>query len=196
MIGAAEMCSIDVLNKQNTEFTYIKKYQSLIITSWIDHIFVLNNCSQKVKYVKILGKLANNVSDHLPISLLYKLEINYSQKTIINDDDIKIKEFNWLNPFLRDYYFSEINRNGTNINSKLQKLKNCEDIQYKSIVASELLNEISLTLINANLETLKHKEKLKTDQNNKSRSNFKKNKKWWNERLYELHKFSIRPIKF
>ena len=122
MIGAAEMCSIDVLNKQNTEFTYIKKYQSLIITSWIDHIFVLNNCSQKVKYVKILGKLANNVSDHLPISLLYKLEINYSQKTIINDDDIKIKEFNWLNPFLRDYYFREINKNGTNINSKLQKL--------------------------------------------------------------------------
>lgn len=47
-----------------------------------------------------MPNLKNNVSDHLPLKLIYVLTLDDKQKHVVNDDSHKIKEINWLDPFL------------------------------------------------------------------------------------------------
>ena len=179
----------DLEHDQNVEFTYIKKYKSMIITSWLDHIFIQNDRITQIEFLKIMPNLKNNVSDHLPIKLIYCLRLDDSHKHVVNDDSHKIKEINWLDPFLVEFYNKEISKSHEHI----QKLKNehaaCSNESIKSILATQLYTEISSTLINANNRTLEYKNLLKQKDSKINRSMFKKKKKWWNERLYQMHRF-------
>ena len=103
-------------------------------------------------------------------------------KTIINDTKTKIKELNWLNPFLREFYFQSIERSQNNIIEIKKKIKNSKNDYEKSRLSAQLFNEISSTLINANNETVEYKKILNTGFH-------KRLKKWWNKRLYELHQY-------
>ena len=63
MTNMADMYPIDVMQPQTTDYSYIKKiYRSSIITSWIDHVFILKSCTHRIMYIKILATLNNNVS--------------------------------------------------------------------------------------------------------------------------------------
>ena len=59
----------------------------------------------------------------------------------------------------------------------------------KSILATQLFTEISAAMFKSNAETLEYKKVLKKNDTKERRQNFKHKKKWWNERLYQLHKF-------
>jgi hypothetical protein len=59
----------------------------MIITSWLDHIFVLDRFSAQVEFLKIMPNLKINVSDHLPLKLIYNLTLNDKQKHVVNDDE-------------------------------------------------------------------------------------------------------------
>jgi len=164
MINSARMFAADVEFDQNVAFTYIKKYKFMIITSWLDHIFVLNECISQVEFIKIMPKLKNNVSDHLPLKLIYVLTLDDKQKHVVNDDSHKIKEINWLDPFLNEYYRKEIAKS----HEYIEKLRNvhapCNDDEMKNILASQLYTVISSTLINANNSTLAYKNLLKQQE--------------------------------
>ncbi len=161
----------------------------MVITSWLDHIFVLNRCNAQVEFLKIMPKLKNNVSDHLPLKLIYNLTLDDKQKHVVNDDSHKIKEINWLDPFLNEYYKKEISKSHEQIEKLKKEHAACKDEEMKSILASQLYTLISSTLINANNSTLAYKQILKQQESKIKRSMFKKKKKWWNERLYQLHRF-------
>ena len=189
MANRTDICPIDVMQPQTTDYTYMKKYRSEIITSWIDHVFILKSCTHRMKYIKILANLNNNVSDHLPITMIYQLNINGEHKTIINDENLKIKEINWQDPLLREYYYDLVEKNSAHITSKYERFINCDDEEEKSIRSAELFNEISSTLISANKKTYEYNEILKQKDKKSSKSNHKQRKNWWNEQLNELHKF-------
>jgi hypothetical protein len=67
--------------------------------------------------------------------------------------------------FSEEYYKNEITKSHDKI-SELQKLHSaCKCDETKSVLATQLLTEISSTLINANNSTLEYKKKLKEQEN-------------------------------
>ena len=73
MLNELNLKPMDLIHDQTVAYTFIKKYKSLVITSWIDHVFTSNETASNFKFMKIMANCPNNVSDHLPMKFIYKL---------------------------------------------------------------------------------------------------------------------------
>lgn len=96
-----KMIPADLLLNKTAQYTFIRKYKNSIITSWIDHVLVSN--VNRIKYLNIMQQLNTNTSDHMPISIQYKLELY--------DCQTRVKEINWLDRLQREYYWNMIINN-------------------------------------------------------------------------------------
>ena len=81
-------------------------------------------------------------------------------KTIINDTKTKIKELNWLNPFLREFYFQSIERSQNNIIEIKKKIKNSKN-DYEKSKKFKQLNDLFGSDINGFWREVKKMQKLK-----------------------------------
>lgn len=183
MVNSLNMLPADIYKQSSASYTFTKKYKQSTITSWIDHVFVNSNNLPNVSSLNIMTKADSNVSDHIPISFHYKLSVNFNMKTIINDKNIKIKQVNWTNPFLREFYLNQVENSQNELTKIKEEIINSSE-EEKSILAAKFFNELTYVLIKANNNTIEYKETLKINK-----TGYKKTKIWWNDKLYSLHKF-------
>ena len=186
-INTTQLIPADLVLHQTAQYTFMRKYKKRIITSWIDHVLV--SSIENVNYLNIMQQLNTNTSDHIPISIQYKLELNENEKTIVNDCQIKIKEINWLDPFQREYYLKMVTSGCSNLITLKETHKKCNDLFHKNIIATQIFNELSSLLIQSNTKTVEYKKALKAKELVKSKNQRKKSNKWWTAELESLHRF-------
>ena len=105
-----------------------------------------------------MKQLNTNTSDHIPITIDYKLKLDMTNKTIINDNQLRIKEINWLDPFQREYYLATIKNNCSELlNTKRMHEQSSNDAE-KTLLATKIFNEMSSLFIQSNIKTIEYKE--------------------------------------
>ena len=68
----------DFLHPQNPEYTYFCHKNSHY--TWIDHILTTSHNVNTIEMCEIIPELDGNVSDHLPLRMLFTLDVNIPMK--------------------------------------------------------------------------------------------------------------------
>lgn len=179
-----ELVPVDIIHNQVAQYTYFKKFRNLTIKTWIDHILVNKSNAANVKYIKILNQSDINVGDHNPLDMIYELNIDRSQKTIVNDINMRIREPKWINPIQTERYNKIVARTASKLNTILDKFLKTDDDSIKIQIATELMVEQSSILIKACAETIEYYK----NEKRLNRAKLRSNNFGWNEQLMTLHK--------
>ena len=74
-----EMVSLDLKYQQTTKYTYFCIKSG--VYTWIDHVLSTNYDTENVQSCCIEPLIDNNVSDHLPISMVYRVQVPTAKTT-------------------------------------------------------------------------------------------------------------------
>ena len=84
------MSDYSILGRSSGTFTYIS--DAHLTTSWLDHVLCSFNMNVLINSLHVLDKLP--CSDHLPMVVIFDIDINVSLPTQVSTDDV-ITSFNW-----------------------------------------------------------------------------------------------------
>ena len=84
------MSDYSILGRSSGTFTYIS--DAHLTTSWLDHVLCSYNMNLLINSLHVLDKLP--CSDHLPMVVIFDIDINVSLPTQVSTDDV-ITSFNW-----------------------------------------------------------------------------------------------------
>ena len=148
-LAANELNCADFAFDQKMNYTHFQFENSVF--SWIDHVFTSNNKSLELLNCSILDHDVDNVSDHLPLRSIIKL--NISSDTCINNPDSvnPASRPNWDNYMVRDKY-STLVENSINSMPAL----NMDGVEPNSIEGhnriNDYINSINHCIITASSE--------------------------------------------
>ena len=83
------MSDYSILGRSSGTFTYIS--DAHLTTSWLDHVLCSYNMNLLINSLHVLNKLP--CSDHLPMVVIFDIDINVSLPTQVSTDDV-ITSFN------------------------------------------------------------------------------------------------------
>ena len=84
------MSDYSILGRSSGTFTYIS--DAHLTTSWLDHVSCSYSMNLLINSLHVLDKLP--CSDHLPMVVIFDIDINASLPTQVSTDDV-ITSFNW-----------------------------------------------------------------------------------------------------
>ena len=84
------MSDYGILCRSSGTFTYIS--DAHLTTSWLDHVLCSYNMNLLIDKLHVLDKLP--CSDHLPMVVIFDIDINVSLPTQVSTDDV-MTSFNW-----------------------------------------------------------------------------------------------------
>ena len=106
VVTTYEICNLlvaDFICKQDVKYTFFNHTRA--VYTWIDHIITTSYDTSDVVACKIIPEEASNVSDHLPVRIVFKLKVcRYNAQRHYKPDFCKSVPVNWTNSAKREVY--------------------------------------------------------------------------------------------
>jgi len=185
LIIEMNLIPIDIIKEQLYEHTYEKKYKTMVIRSWIDHVLINSENEFKVKYLKIL-RGGSNTSDHYVLKIKYELKLSIEERTIENCTSTKIKEIKWFNSNERLEYNKIVLESSNALNSIIDDHKNANCSEERILIGTIYFNELSSICIKANNKVIENKSTGKKLKRNGIK--FSNNDEDTSYKIKQLHK--------
>ena len=134
-----KLVPLDIIFKQNYDFTYWKILSTKVVVSWPDHVFGNSN-NQCIKTVKLLSN-DNNFGDHRAIAVELRIDEEESNKVTTS----KKNKLEWNNGAKTNLYTQQVNfvlTENYELIMRLSKANNRDE-------ATELLNAVYSLTVNS-----------------------------------------------
>lgn len=111
-----DMCAVDLNHKQDVEYTYFNHSNKHY--TWIDHVLCPARDAKHIISCKIIPEEPENVSDHLPLQVIFTLQHEYKQ---VQKPDLTFRTVpNWTNQE-RNKKYCEL------LSDAMKQLQNADD---------------------------------------------------------------------
>lgn len=176
------------INLKEIDYTYSKTINGKIQKSRIDHVIAYD--ASNVKELKIdVDKL--NIGDHCALTFTYSLLESLNHNRLIEPQVDQKPALNWTRLDEQLSYSNRVSKRISKIRDKIRSLIREMCPRNIKIKLSNVINEISSTLVEATIKTKNEYENLRRKNRNRHKRKYKINK-WWDDELSTTHHNVIR----